>query len=443
MPELHVSGEMHDFFRHVGHSHEAIHEAEIEERWTEGRKHSEPPGIEYERFRSTSKYDAFHKTAELDLTTYRERANAEAEQLRYFRGVELQKKPKLVVGEFAGVSQPMVDFIGRLRRGGAGDAGQALAAEAQAIADKAAGKKPLLDDEVLAYIAGERAVVQRRSMYLKRHLDMLTTAAINEINVTLGREHGNTVSEQASEIFDEMSKVSDTLRDWYAELDRVDFPGKPDELFHRASDVVSMLESLENKAKDIAWRLRNLNPANAEPEAPLLKGGLALQAALMAREIGEQLAARLANPTFSAVFRIASERPVSGLGPSEKGLLDEMRLNPDIAPGKWSHLATVQITAALKHGLDPGMADAIRKPIDDVGNAFEAWAAKLSTAPKDGPGEIRNIAGKVMQRLRMLEGLAVDSKFPEPYATKLKALADAAAAYIRTDASNAKRFLEG
>jgi hypothetical protein len=434
---------MHEFFRHVGRSHETIHEAEIEERWSEGRPHAEPPGIEYERFRSTSAYDNFHKTAELELTTYRDRANAEAEQLRYFRGAELQKKPQLVVGEFAGVSQPMVDFISRLRRGGAGDAGQALADEAQAIADKAAGKTPLLGDDVLAYIAGERAVVQRRSMYLKKHLDVLTTAAINEINVTLGREHGDTVSAQADEVFDEMSKVSETLRDWYAELDRVDFPGKPDELYHRATDVVSTLESLENKAKDMAWRLRNLNPANAEPEAPLLKGGLALQAALMAREIGEQLAARLANPTFSAVFRIASERPVSGLGQAEKDLVNEMRLNPDIAPGKWSHLATLQITAALKHNLNPGMADAIRKPIDDVANAFDVWTKALSNAPKAGPGEIRNIAGKVMQRLRMLEGLVVDSKFPEPYATKLSALADAAAAYIRTDASNAKRFLEG
>ncbi|GJH30421.1 hypothetical protein [Caballeronia novacaledonica] len=42
------------------------------------------------------------------------------------------------------------------------------------------------------------------------------------------------------------------------------------------------------------------------------------------------------------------------------------------------------------------MADAIRKPIDDVANAFDVWVKALSNAPKAGPGGIRNIAGKVM-----------------------------------------------
>jgi hypothetical protein len=446
MPELHVSGELGDFFRSVGRSHETIHAAELEERWT-----AEAPRrnyATYDQFRSTPAYDGWKKAAELDLTSFRSRALEDVTRLADFRTLELKLKPKALVSELGGSTKPEVaDFVRALRNptNPQGDGFKALAAEAQAIADKAAGKKPQLGDEVLTYIADQRAVVQRRGMHLTTHLDTLVTAAINEINTTLGRPHGDTQTADATALLDATTSVREALQEWYAALDRTPFPGDEQELLNRAKDVAYRLGGLGKKGEDIAFSLRNRNPANSEPEAPLLKGGLELQASLMAREIADQLATRAATATFTAVYRIANERPAppGGLGTAEKTLVDNMRSNTDRASFDWARESVKELTAAKKKGLDPGRADAITSTVQGAANALELWMKAVQGAPQTGPGEIRAAAGELMRQLRTLERAVVDAKIPEPHAGKLGALSDAAVAYVRSDAMNAMNLLGG
>ena len=166
----------------------------------------------------------------------------------------------------------------------------------------------------------------------------------------------------------------------------------------------------------------------------------------MAREIGEQLATRLANPTFTAVYRILNERsgPTGGLGTAERALVEKMRSDTNRAPFEWARESVKELTAAKKKGLDPGRADAIATTVQGIANALEAWdeGPPRGAAERSGRHPQRRRRDSWRQ-LRTLDRLVTDAKIPEAHAGKLGALGDAAAAYLRSDARNAQNLLGG
>ncbi len=445
MPNLEVPGELHDFFHNAGRSHDVIHSAEIEHRWVEelpGRSHEK-----FETFRTSSAYDTWKTPAEIELTNFRSRAKKDADNLSNFAKLEFKLNLKAVVGELGGALDVKVaDLIRNLRNPSSGsEACQALAAEAQAIRDKAAGKTAKLSDEVLNYIAGERAVVQRRRMCLDQHFKFLETGAINEINRQLGKPHGDFNTPEVTELLDATSSIQEKLREWYQVLDEQPFPGDPQELVRKAEALTYELSELGRKTEDLAFRhLRNrTNPVT--PDTPLLSGGLELQARLMAAEIGDQLAARVGNPTFTAVLRLANEHaePVGGLADNEKTLVEKMRSNTNRAAHDWAAENVKQLTAARKHGLDQTSANDIATILQELSNHLENWRKAVDTAPNNGPAEVQLLAGEIMRRFRDIDRALIKSQAPEPYANNLRGLTDAAAHYIRQDATNGLHLLGG
>lgn len=432
--------EPHAFLREVARSHETVHERTLEHRWEveNGRVDAHD---DFVHFQTAPAYAEWRASAEAQISAGLERVNANAEIARRIAVAE-NKLPARPNWERPVLSGATLDrATGLLTFGSDGAKALLVAEQATRAAAATGGDGPLSDDE-MAKLDLVRSTVHRNGMRLAEHVNTLEKAALEEVC----RLSGEPVSVYSStwdalKISSYFDGVRTALRDWSAALDNPARLADPDRLSRTADEVVDQVRILLGEMPRAQSYARS---SASSADAPMLNGGIELHTALMVREVGEQLVARIGAPTVTAVYRFADERPEPPGGvPNDKGsLLARMQADDHTAGDVWRKAAEDGMKVVATTGkLSAGDAKLVADRIADVHKGLQQWAAQFDRVAADGPAAVHSLANDITLNLRVIDGQLAAAQLTDLTTTRIRGAIDAVHRKLRLDALAAVQLL--